>query len=373
MTTFYELLTHSQLLQNLDELQYFEATEIQAKAIPVVKQGKDLFGIAQTGTGKTASFCLPLIENLLKQSHLPESPYSLILVPTRELCLQVHDNILKFANGTGIKSVAIYGGVKQIYQAQEINAGVHFIVATPGRLLDLLRKELISLSEIEVLILDEADRMLDMGFRDDLNLILKNLTDRSQTLFYSATASEAVRELTGAILTHPEFIEVIKEVMIPDNISQIVYECHAQEKLHLLKKIISEDAYGAVLVFTNTKKTADEVAEYLNRNHMETRAIHSDKKQSDRDRSIALFTSGELNVLVATDLVGRGIDVDLVAFVINFDMPLEPEIYIHRIGRTGRAERRGTAISLCLKTEKKCLEAIETSLGIQISLQKRDV
>ena len=354
MTTFYELLTHPQLLQTLEELEYFEPTEIQMKAIPVVKQGRDIFGIAQTGTGKTASFCLPLIE---------KASLTLILVPTRELCLQIHENILKFSKGTELKSVAIYGGVKQIYQAQEINTGVHFIVATPGRLIDLLNKELISLKEIEVLVLDEADRMLDMGFRDDLNLILKSLTNRRQTLFYSATASESVRELSNAILTNPEIIEISKEIKVPQNISQKVYECHAHEKLYLLKKIISEEVYGSVLIFTNTKKSADEVADYLNRNHIETRAIHSEKKQTEREKAIAKFARGELNVLVATDLVSRGIDLDVVAFVINFDMPIEPEIYVHRIGRTGRAARNGTAISLCLKNERKYLEAIEASLG----------
>lgn len=340
MTTFYELLTHPQLLQNLDDLQYFEATEIQKKAIPIIRQGRDIFGIAQTGTGKTASFCLPLIEKV---------SFTLVLVPTRELCLQIHENILKLSRGTEVKSVAIYGGVKQIYQAQEINAGVHFIVATPGRLLDLVRKELVSLKDVEVLVLDEADRMLDMGFRDDLNLILENLMSRRQTLLYSATFPESVRDLGMTILTNPEIIEVVKEEKIPSRISQINYECHSHEKLNFLKKIIMEDLYGSVLIFTNTKKTADEVADYLKRNHIESRAIHSDKKQSERERSIAMFTKGELNILVATDLVARGIDVDTISFVINFDMPIAPEVYVHRAGRTGRAERKGTVINFCQK------------------------
>lgn len=367
MSTFHELLTSSKLLENLDELQYFEATEIQVKAIPVILQGQDLFGIAQTGTGKTASFCLPLIQNLLNQENLFSDPYTLILVPTRELCLQIHENIQKFAQGTGIKSTAIYGGVKHIFQANDINAGVHFVVATPGRLVDLIRKGLISLTGVEVLVLDEADRMLDMGFSDDLKTILKNLTNRKQTLFYSATVPEAIRELSQTLLKSPVTIEVTKNSSVSDNITQVVYECEAPQKLPLLKKVIMEEAYGSVLIFTNTKKGADDVADYLNKNHIECRAIHSDKKQTEREKAISLFTKGNLNVLVATDVVARGIDVETVAFVINFDMPIDPEAYVHRIGRTGRAEKIGTAISFCSKNEKKSLEAIEALIGSKIT------
>lgn len=363
--TFQELIRSSKLLQNLDELQYFEATEIQTKAIPVIAEGRDVFGIAQTGTGKTASFCLPLIERLLT---VDATPSVLILVPTRELCLQIHENILKFAKDTGIKSSAIYGGVKQIYQAQDINAGVHFVVATPGRLLDLVRKELISLKNFEVLVLDEADRMLDMGFAPDFKVILENLENRNQTLFYSATVPEAVLALSDTILKNPIKIEVAKNSSVPEHISQKVYQCEGHEKLSLLKQIIMDDAYGSVLIFTNTKKGADEVADYLNKNHIESRAIHSDKKQTEREKAIAQFARGDLNVLVATDLVARGIDVESVAFVINFDMPLEAEVYVHRIGRTGRSEKSGTAISLSLKTEQKYLEAIEALIGKKIEV-----
>ncbi len=363
MTTFHGLLTSLKLLENLDELQYFEATEIQTKAISVICEGKDLLGIAQTGTGKTASFCLPLIEKLLKRDKLPLGPFALILVPTRELCLQIHENILKFTKGTEIKSTAIYGGVKQIYQAQDINSGVQFVVATPGRLLDLVRKDLITLKSFEVLVLDEADRMLDMGFADDLKLILSGLSQLKQTLLYSATVPTVVKEFSETLLKSPAIIEVAKNSSIPSHITQIVYASELQQKLPLLKKIIMEDAYGSVLVFTNTKKSADDVADYLNKNHMESRAIHSDKKQTEREKSISLFANGKLNILVATDLVARGIDVESVTFVINFDLPLEAESYVHRVGRTGRAEKSGTAISLCSKAESKYLSAIEALIG----------
>lgn len=365
--SFYHLLKNSEVLKNLDELEYFEPTEIQVKGIPFVQEGDDLLAIAQTGTGKTASFVLPLVEGLLKESDLPVKSKVLILVPTRELCVQIHESILKFSQGTNLRSVAIYGGVKQIYQAQDINAGVHFIVATLGRLLDLVRKELIYLKDIEVLVLDEADQMLDMGFSEDLKAIQSELVNKRQTLLYSATMPREVKELAEVILKNPKYVEVAKNFKVPEHIKQIVYRCEVHEKLTLVKKIITEDAYGSVIIFTNTKKGADELAQYLNKNHIDCRAIHSDKKQTERERSIALFTAKELNVLVATDLVARGIDVEHVAYVINFDLPIDPETYIHRIGRTGRASRSGTSVSLCLKSEEKRLADIEELIGSKLS------
>lgn len=367
MSSFYEVLKNPRILENLDELNFFEPTEIQRRGIPFILAGKDLLAIAQTGTGKTAAFVLPLIENLLKDQELSLRPKALILVPTRELCLQIHENIQKLSQGTNLKSVAIYGGVKQIYQAQDINAGVHFIVATLGRLLDLVRKDLIHLRDIEVLVLDEADRMLDMGFRDDLKAIQSDLINKKQTLMFSATIPKDVRELAESILVSPEFVEVKRNFSIPEHISQVVYRCDVHEKLPLLKKVITEEAYGSVLIFTNTKKGADDLADYLNKNHIECRAIHSDRKQADREKSIALFTSQKLNVLVATDVVARGIDVDHVSFVINFDLPIDPETYVHRIGRTGRASRRGSSVSFCSKAEEKLLEAIEKLIDAKLS------
>jgi len=359
MTSFNQILSHSTLLSNLSKLGYETPTTIQEQSIPVVKEGRDLFGIAQTGTGKTASFCLPIIEELLSKDNFKLIPTVLILTPTRELCLQTHEAIVKFTEGTEIKSCAIYGGVKQIYQAEAINNGVNFIVATPGRLLDLMRKGLIRLKMIEVLILDEADRMLDMGFIDDLNLIIKELPENRQTLFYSATVPDAIRRFSKSILKNPVFIEVARQSTVASNISQMVYFCNQNHKYQLLKKIIKEEASGSILVFTRTKDGADAVVEYLIQNRISARAIHGDKKQAERERSISYFADGSINILVATDLVARGIDVDTIEYVINFDIPLDPEVYVHRIGRTGRAGRSGNAITFCEVEEKHRLDDIE--------------
>lgn len=367
MTHFHSLIKNPILLQNIEDLDYLEPTEIQNETIPLISEGKDIFGIAQTGTGKTASFCLPLIDNILN-SQTALVPKVLILVPTRELCIQINDNILAFGKGSELKSCAIYGGVKQIYQAQDINEGVHFIVATPGRLLDLLKKELIKLETIETLILDEADRMLDQGFIGDFNLILEYLPKRRQTLLYSATVPEAIRELSQTIQNNPHYIEVTKNSSVNENISHFVLHCEANQKLPKLKELIMTEASGSVLIFTNTKNTADEVALYLNRNHIEAQAVHSDKKQAEREKWVKKFSEGKLNILVTTDLISRGIDVETVEMVINYDIPLDPESYVHRVGRTGRAGRSGRAYSLCLKSDLLNLKKIEELVGDNLKL-----
>lgn len=368
MTYFHQLVSNPLILKNLDELNYIEATDIQKEVIPLIHEGLDVFGVAQTGTGKTASFCLPLIEKLLN-SQERSAPYILILVPTRELCMQTQVAIETFVKGSSLKACAIYGGVKHIYQAEDINQGMQFIVATPGRLLDLLKKELIALYEIEVLVLDEADRMLDIGFLGDLKQILKFLPARRQTLLYSATVPDSIRELSKTIQKNPRYIEVTKNSSVNADITQYVIHCHAPEKLALLKKLMMEDAFGSVLVFTNSKNVADDVAQYLSKNHIEARAIHSDKKQTEREKCIKQFSEGKINVLVATDLVARGIDIETIAMVINFDLPLEAEAYVHRVGRTGRAGRSGQAYSFCVSHEVKNLNEIEKVAGKLIPYQ----
>ncbi|WPU66543.1 DEAD/DEAH box helicase [Peredibacter starrii] len=365
MAYFHELIKHPLILQNLEELSYFEATDIQREGIPLIREGRDIFGVAQTGTGKTGSFCLPLIEKLLN-SEASSIPRVLILVPTRELCMQIHDNIQAFAKGSALKSCAIYGGVKHIFQTEEINQGVNFIVATPGRLLDLLKKEMIKLEGIEVLVLDEADRMLDIGLIGDLNQILKFIPNRQQTLLYSATVPESIRELSKNFQKNPSFIEVAKNTSVNSDISQYVFHCEPNQKLPLLKNIIMEEAFGSVLIFTNTKERADEVALYLTRNSIDTKAIHSDKKQAEREKIIRQFADGKINVLVATDLVARGIDIETIGMVISFDLPLDPESYVHRVGRTGRAGRSGLAFSFCAKSDLKLLQKIESFTNSKI-------
>lgn len=365
MAYFHELIKNPLILQNLEALNYIEATDIQREGIPLILEGRDIFGVAQTGTGKTASFCLPLIEKLLGQE-ATSVPSVLIMVPTRELCMQIEDNIQAFAKGSALKSTAIYGGVKHIYQAEDINQGLNFIVATPGRLLDLLKKELIKLEGIETLVLDEADRMLEIGLIEDVKQILKRMPNRRQTLLYSATVPESIRELSKTILNNPSYIEVTKNSSVSSDISQFVYHCDAHGKLPLLKKLISEEAFGSVLVFTNTKERADEVASYLSKNHIDTKAIHSDKKQTEREKTIKQFADGKFNVLVATDLASRGIDLETITMVINFDLPINPEAYVHRVGRTGRAGRSGLAYSFCLKTELKTLQEIEKLVSLLV-------
>jgi ATP-dependent RNA helicase RhlE len=370
MSSFTDFNLSPALLSSLAKLGYSVPTPIQEKAIPVVLSRKDVLGIAQTGTGKTAAFCLPAIELLLQQSVRKTAPSVLILAPTRELCSQIHSAVEQYAAETSIKSCAVYGGVGQGGQVRAIREGTQIVVATPGRLLDLLEQKLLKLNDIETFVIDEADRMLDMGFIDDIKNIIGRLPSKKQTLLFSATMPEEIKALASRILKNAVTVEAAAPSTVALNIDQKIIFCKRDHKFQLLKKIIKEEVTGLVLVFTRTKNIADSVVEYLAQNRMASRAIHGDKNQDDRERSIAQFGEGSIKVLIATDLVSRGIDVDGVSHVINFNIPLDPESYVHRIGRTARAGKSGKAISFCEESEKDSVLAIEDLIRIKLKSEK---
>lgn len=369
--TFKELALIETLLRNVTDAGYTGPTEIQIKSIPVLLQGRDLLGIAQTGTGKTAAYSLPLIQRLL--SSAPRRGYSsaraLILAPTRELCTQIVESIHLYSKGLDLKALAIFGGVAQKSQVDYIKSGVDVIVATPGRLLDLYTQELLKFSNIEVLVLDEVDRMLDMGFFDDIEKVIQALPEKRQTMLFSATMPKEILKLTNNLLTSPVKVEVAPPLTTVEKIEQKIIFCSNDHKYQLLRKIIKEEP-GLTLVFTTSKTQADLVAEYLIQNRIATGAVHADKKQSDRERHLQNFKNKAIKVLVATDLASRGIDIEGITHVINFDLPLTAETYVHRIGRTARAGSKGKAISFCDESELHLLEKIKRALKQEIPSEK---
>ena len=370
MNNFSELSLRPELALNLTRLGYERPTPIQAQAIPAILEGHDVLGIAQTGTGKTAAFCLPILDRLIRNTDSKITPRILILSPTRELCSQILASVESYTEGTSVSSVAIYGGVGQGAQVKAIRDGAQVVVATPGRLLDLLQQRQLRLSGIDAFVIDEADRMLDMGFIDDIREIIQLLPDSRQTLLFSATMPDEIERLASRILRKPKLVEVAAQATVATNIEQRIIFCKRDHKFQLLKKIIKDEAKGLVLVFTRTKNTADSVVEYLAQNRIASRAIHANKNQDDREKSIAQFGEGSIRILIATDLVSRGIDVEDVGHVINFDLPLDPESYVHRIGRTARAGKSGTAISFCEENEAERLSAIEELIRTKLKQEK---
>ncbi len=368
MLKFNELPLIEPLLRILEDLQYSTPTPIQAEAIPYILDGNDLLGIAQTGTGKTAAFCLPILQELLK--HKTRSTRALILAPTRELASQIHESFETYGKGLGIKSVAIFGGVGQSTQARAIKEGVDIIIATPGRLIDLQDQGIVKLGKIEFLVLDEADRMLDMGFVDDLYRIIQTLPKERRTMFFSATMPPSVIGLARKILTRPKRVEVTKNSSTAMNIDQKVIFCKREDKFQLLKKILKEEERELVIVFTKTKNSADKVKQYLLFHRIPSTVIHGDKSQVDRERALVNFKAGSMKVLIATDIAARGIDIQGVSHVINYELPMEAESYIHRIGRTARAGKNGVAITLCEDAEKLVLEKIEALTNQKIPTEK---
>lgn len=353
MSKFKHFSLNEALISRLDDLGIHDPTEIQRKAIPEVLQGKDILGIAQTGTGKTFAFLLPLME--LKRK-------TLILVPTRELALQVHTTLEKLGNTT---SVAVFGGVEQDKQVAGLRARPDFIIATPGRLLDLIEQKQVPLKTIETLVLDEADQMLDLGFIDDITLITKQLNQVKQTLFFSATIPSEVLSLSDKLLKSPVRVEVTKNSSTVAKIEQKVIFCKREDKFQLLRKKLKEDS-GLTVVFTKTKVSADKVKEYLRHYRMASIVLHGDKSQSEREKALLLFRDGSMRILIATDIAARGIDVPGISLVINFEMPLDPLNYVHRIGRTGRAGKEGLAISFCDESERSVLEKIQEIIKLKL-------
>ncbi|HEU5148796.1 MAG TPA: DEAD/DEAH box helicase [Chryseosolibacter sp.] len=348
------------LLKALNNSGYTSPTPIQQQAIPAILAKKDLLGCAQTGTGKTAAFALPLIQLLHEQraTQKVKGVRALVLAPTRELAIQVADNLGKYGKHTGIRHTAIFGGVSQHQQTQVLRRGVDVLIATPGRLLDLVIQGHISLQHIEYLVLDEADRMLDMGFINDIRKILSRIPETRQTIFFSATMPDEVQHLVNGILKNPVRIEVTPVSSTGVNIDQSVYFVEKSDKRALLKHIISDKDMENVLVFTRTKHGADKVAHDLNRAGIAAEALHGNKSQNARQRALSNFKQRTTRVLVATDIAARGIDVRDLPFVINYELPDCAETYVHRIGRTGRAGAKGVALTFCDSNERDQLKDI---------------
>ncbi|THG64015.1 DEAD/DEAH box helicase [Bacteroides faecichinchillae] len=357
------------LLKALQQEGYTVPTPIQEQAIPIILRGKDLLGCAQTGTGKTAAFSLPILQKLYKTDQ-KKNIKALILTPTRELAIQIGECFEAYGRYTGIKHTVIFGGVSQKPQTDALREGVQILVATPGRLLDLIDQNYISLKSLDYFVLDEADRMLDMGFIHDIKRILKLLPAQRQTLFFSATMPPEIEKLANSMLTNPEKVEVTPASSTVDTISQSIYFVEKQQKKDLLIHLLKNPSIESVLIFTRTKYGADKLARTLTKAGIGAEAIHGNKTQNARQRALTNFKNHTLRALIATDIAARGIDVDLLSHVINYELPNIPETYVHRIGRTGRAGNEGTAISFCESEELPYLKDIQKLIGKNIPVVK---
>jgi ATP-dependent RNA helicase RhlE len=362
-----------QILKSLHEEGYRTPTPIQEQAIPIVLEGKDLLGVAQTGTGKTAAFAVPILQLLSRSPQQTGKPHtkrrhirSLILTPTRELAVQIEESFRAYGRHVGLSSVVVFGGVKQGKQTSALRSGVDIVIATPGRLLDLMDQGYVNLQGVEIFVLDEADRMLDMGFVRDVEQILNVIPRKRQTLFFSATMPPAIVKLANSMLDHPVRVEVTPHRATVDLIEQSVYYVDKGKKPGLLLQLLDNQDIRTALVFTRTKHGADSVVRTLERNHISADAIHGNKSQNARQRALDNFKAQKTRVLVATDIAARGIDVDNLEYVINYEIPNVPETYVHRIGRTGRAGAAGTAISLCAPDEKSYIREIEKLINKRI-------
>lgn len=354
------------VLKALHEEGYANPTPIQEQSIPVILQQKDLLGCAQTGTGKTAAFTIPVLQLIHQSKNSQKQPpifQALILTPTRELAIQIDESIKAYGRYLNIRSAVIFGGVPQHQQVQQIRRGVDVIVATPGRLLDLMQQKILSLDKINYFILDEADRMLDMGFIHDVKRIIVKLPQQRQTLFFSATMPPAIMQLAQVLLKNPVRVEVTPVSSVVEMIQQSVYFVDKREKQSLLAHLLRNENIETVLVFAQMKHAADKLAYKLNQVGITAEAIHGNKSQNARQKALENFKSKKTRVLVATDIAARGIDIDALAYVVNYDLPNVPETYVHRIGRTGRAGASGTAISFCDVSERSLLRDIEKLSG----------
>ena len=358
--TFQELNLMPQLLQAVDELGYIVPSPIQAEAIPPVLKGRDLIGCAQTGTGKTAAFAIPILQRLHGRVSKKHTPIRvLVLTPTRELALQIKESFDQYGKYLNIRNTVIFGGVGQTPQVEALQKGVDVLVATPGRLNDLCNQGFIDLTGIETFVLDEADRMLDMGFIHDVRKVIARLPEKRQTLLFSATMPQEIAELSQKILKNPIRVEVTPQSSTVEAIEQRLYKVDKGNKKLLLQHVLEDESLDSVLVFTNTKHGADRVVKELGRAGITAMAIHGNKGQTARIKALDSFKSGAIRVLVATDIAARGIDVNELAAVVNYELPNVPETYVHRIGRTGRAGRGGVAISFCNFDELAYLKDIE--------------
>lgn len=367
---FRELGLQASLIDAVSARGYSVPTPVQVKAIPLVLQGEDVIGGAQTGTGKTAAFVLPILQRLKEPGGRGCTPRVLILTPTRELAAQVHQSVVDYGSTLKFKSAAIFGGVNIRPQISALRNGIDILVATPGRLIDHLQQKTLNLSRIETLVLDEADRMLDMGFIHDIRRITEYLPKKRQNLLFSATYSDEIRKLASSILTNPVSVEVAARNTAAATVSHVVHPVAKTEKQRLLSKLIKENSWFRILIFTRTKHGADRVAKYLMKDGIPSAAIHGNKSQNARTRALSEFKSGKVQTLVATDIAARGLDINELPHVINYELPNVPEDYVHRIGRTGRAGADGLASSLVSADERGYLKDIEKLLRHPIEVKK---
>jgi ATP-dependent RNA helicase RhlE len=368
---FKELGLIEPILKALQEQNYTEPTSIQEKAIPLVLQHHDVLASAQTGTGKTAAFSIPIIQNIfLRREGNNNSRHikALILTPTRELAIQIGENISTYAKHTGIKNTVIFGGVNQHGQVETIRKGVDILIATPGRLLDLMNQRLVSIKDIEFFVLDEADRMLDMGFINDIKKVIAQIPVKRQTLFFSATLPDNIVELSNRILNNPKKVEVSPVSSTAHTIQQFMYFTNKDSKKALLSHLLEDKAMDQVLLFCKTKHGADKIVLNLKKENISSAAIHGDKAQNQRQKALNQFKDKQVRVLVATDIAARGIDIDKLKYVINYDIPNQSETYVHRIGRSGRAGEEGIAISICEPEENDFVKDIEKLIKLKIDV-----
>jgi ATP-dependent RNA helicase RhlE len=370
--TFENLSLIKPLLESVRKEGYTIPTSIQEQSIPHILDGKDLFGCAQTGTGKTAAFALPILQMLIREKAAGARPgiKALIIAPTRELAHQINESFRSYGSGTGITHTCIYGGVSQSAQVTALRRGVDVLTATPGRLLDLIQQGHVKIDSVRYFVLDEADRMLDMGFIHDIKRVISMLPSKRQTLFFAATITPDVKKLSNSILSNPVHISVTPVSSTSELITQSVYYVKKEDKRSLLKHVMQEESIKNALVFTRTKHGADKVAKELNKNGIKAEAIHGNKSQHTREKSLKGFKTGLIRVLVATDVASRGIDIDRLSHVINFEIPEQAETYVHRIGRTGRAGVQGIAMSFCSSDEKSYLNSISKLIHKEIRVVK---
>jgi ATP-dependent RNA helicase RhlE len=368
---FFELGLIPDICERVAKLGYKTPTPIQKEAIPLVLEGHDVIGIAQTGTGKTAAFVLPMLDSLIcsPPAKHRERPKVLVLEPTRELAIQVHEASVSFAQGTGLRAVCVYGGVSQKQQERDITRGCDVLIATPGRLNDLVQQRVISLSSVEFFVLDEADRMLDMGFLPQIKRISSHVPQNRQTLMFSATLSHDIEELARRLTHNPTLVEVGGRRKPAEGVTQKVYSVMRLKKPEMLLSLLKDMERGPTLIFTRTKHDADRVTHVLAHAGINVTKLHSDLTQGERTRALANFKAGKFDTLVATDVASRGLDIDDISHVINYEPPMSPDDYVHRVGRTARAEKTGVAITLVSPEEEPLMRDIEKRTGGEIERQ----
>ncbi len=368
---FKDLKIIEPVLRALKENQYTTPTPIQEQTIPLILNRRDILGSAQTGTGKTAAFAVPILQHLYNDKHKNNGRRkikSLIVTPTRELAIQIDESFSSYGRYTGLKNTVVFGGVNQGTQTNQLNRGVDILTATPGRLLDLMDQGYISLRDIEYFVLDEADRMLDMGFINDIKKIIAKLPVKRQSLYFSATMPDSIVQLSKEILNNPVKVNVSPVSSTADTIQQYLYYTNRTDKNNLLIEILQDENIDQVLIFSRTKHGTDRIARNLKKKKIKAEAIHGDKSQNQRQKALSMFKERKVRVLVATDIAARGIDIDKLRFVINFDIPNVAETYVHRIGRSGRAGEEGVAISICEPEENAFIKDIEKLINREIEV-----